>query len=383
MPHARCSSSTTPSLMNFTTLHEIIRGHIRRGNHFAVLGLLALNVVHEDPAFWQTCTYHDGIASAVIASFLANRGIEVPPTQETSPNINQDPLTANELYIMLRSIRGEDTLLSRFIDQLETGSVKGKQGNNRSSNNKGSNKISADASLPFAEVQVELEELCTVLQERFRSRDIKSNQTREVSDPLATIGSQALKRTRESDGMEETCADLVMESTAAVCPEARSLEPVDGHGGNGCSSALDVLARMPPLPGSTRALTSFDAVAGLVSHDKCEASASHSSGGRGSEAHLGFSCGTATVEPRPKQRRHKFTPEEDEAILQGVARFAKGPGRFESIFYAYRGVWHPARTATQLHDHWRGILRQRAVLHQEGYRGKNVLAARGGKGGLG
>ncbi|RNF11241.1 TTAGGG binding factor [Trypanosoma rangeli] len=376
--------------MNFTILHEIIRGHIRRGNHFAVLGLLALTVVHEDPAFWQTCTYHDGIASAVIASFLANRGIEGPPTpetrstgSETSPNISQDPLTANELYIMLRRIRGEDALLSRFIDQLETGSVKGKQGNNRSSNNKGSNKIGVDASLPFAEVQVKLEELCAVLQERFQSRDRRSNQTREVSDSLATTGSQASKRTRESDGIEETCANLVMESTAVVCPEARCLEPVDGHGGNGCSNALDVLARMPPLPGSTRALTSFDAVAGLVTHDKCEASASHGSGGRESEANGGLSCGIATVEPRPKQRRHKFTPEEDEAILQGVARFAKGPGRFESILYAYRGVWHPARTATQLHDHWRGILRQRAVLHQEGYRGKNSLAARGGKSGLG
>ncbi|RNF25782.1 TTAGGG binding factor [Trypanosoma conorhini] len=389
MSHTRCSTSTTPPLMDFTVLHEIIRGHIRRGNHFAVLGLLALSVIHEDSAFWQTCTYHDGIASAVIASSLEVRGIEAPPAQETSSagtegiqNLNHDPLTANELYAMLQRIRGEDALLSRVIGQLETDFVKENNSNNNGGN--GDKKIAVGASLPAAEAQVKLEEVCAVLQEHFRSRDERRSQPQEASNPLATIGFKALKRARESDDPEAICAALAVEATAVVNSKVRSPGAADGDGENGCSDALEVLARMPAVPGSTCALTSFDAVAGLVRHGERGVPASqNSAGGRDLGTQVGSACGVVAAEPRPKQRRHKFTPEEDDAILQGVARFGKGPGRFESILYAYRGVWHPARTATQLHDHWRGTLRQRVVLQQEGYRGKNTLAARGGKSGLG
>ncbi|KAG5481092.1 hypothetical protein LSCM1_06771 [Leishmania martiniquensis] len=61
------------------------------------------------------------------------------------------------------------------------------------------------------------------------------------------------------------------------------------------------------------------------------------------------------------RRRHKFSPQEDAAILHGVARFGQMSGSFQYILHAYRNVWRTGRTALHLYDHWRGALRRRAV----------------------
>ncbi|KAG5507660.1 hypothetical protein JKF63_06609 [Porcisia hertigi] len=61
------------------------------------------------------------------------------------------------------------------------------------------------------------------------------------------------------------------------------------------------------------------------------------------------------------RRRHKFSPQEDAAILHGIARFGQMSGSFQYILHAYRGVWRVGRTALHLYDHWRGALRRRAV----------------------
>ncbi|EKF31199.1 hypothetical protein MOQ_004968 [Trypanosoma cruzi marinkellei] len=381
MSYTHCPVSTSPPPMDFTVLHEIMRNHIRRGNHFAVLGILALTVLHEDPAFWQTCTYHDGIAAAVIATCVGNDGVKSHPpqesrcqTEETTPNFNQECLTENELYIMLRRVCGNDPLLYRVIHQLEMDPLK------ENSNSNGSSKgIDAAVSVPSAGMRVNLDEVCAVLQERFRGLEERRSQSQGATIPPVTVGPQALNWARESDGCEEHWAVSATESAAVTLPKSRYLEPVDGVDGAGCSDALEVLAHMRALPGTTCALKSFDAVAGLVDDVEREGLESHISRQQALEPKETFRNDIAPVGLRPKQRRHKFTPEEDEAILQGVARFAKGPGRFASILSAYRGVWHRDRTATQLQDHWRGTLRQRAVLQQGGYRGKNSIATRGGK----
>lgn len=66
------------------------------------------------------------------------------------------------------------------------------------------------------------------------------------------------------------------------------------------------------------------------------------------------------------RRRHKFSPQEDAAILHGVARFGQMSGSFQYILHAYRGVWRVSRTALHLYDHWRGALRRRAVAAASG-----------------
>ncbi|CAG9572511.1 conserved hypothetical protein [Leishmania major strain Friedlin] len=66
------------------------------------------------------------------------------------------------------------------------------------------------------------------------------------------------------------------------------------------------------------------------------------------------------------RRRHKFSPQEDAAILHGVARFGQMSGSFQYILHAYRSVWRAGRTALHLYDHWRGALRRRAVAAASG-----------------
>ncbi|PWV01644.1 putative ttaggg binding factor [Trypanosoma cruzi] len=265
MSYTHCPVSTSPPPMDFTVLHEIMRGHIRRGNHFAVLGILALTVVHEDPAFWQTCTYHDGIASAVIATCVGNDGVKTNPpqesrclTEEIAPNLNQEFLTENELYLMLRRVCGKDPLLCRVIHQLEMDPVRE---NNTSSGR--SKELDAAVSAPSEAMRMNLDEVLAVLHERFCSLDERRSQSQGTTIPPATIGPQALKRARESNGSEENLGDIATESAAVATPKSRYLEPVDDVDGAGCSDALEVLAHIHALPGTTCALNSFDAVAGL------------------------------------------------------------------------------------------------------------------------
>ncbi|KEG15139.1 TTAGGG binding factor [Trypanosoma grayi] len=362
------TSAATPS-MDFAALHDIMRDHIHRGNNFAVLATLALSVVHENPAFWQTCTYRNGIAAAVLASCIERRGTkhlqsEAGATEtSTASTAEEGPLTESELYILLRRIDDNDAILRRVIDQLEEGSAP-------------SNHDDMESSDPRSvETQIDLDMLCAVLRERCRS----CNEERDLIGDTGAASSSAtttrmLKRPRGSDAAEERHVVFTKEST--------STSTADDSRGEVDSDALNVLAQLPALPGSTRAVASFDAVGDFVNQGDGERveTGNQRFGCRSFHCEEAMGC-APIVELRPRQRRHKFTPEEDEAILRGVARYAQGIGRFESIFYAYRGVWHPDRTPTQLHDHWRGTLRQRAVLEQGGYRGKNSLASRRGGGG--
>lgn len=76
----------------------------------------------------------------------------------------------------------------------------------------------------------------------------------------------------------------------------------------------------------------------------------------------------STFRPRPptregKKSRASFTPEEDKALLSGVARF---PGctmdDFRTIFDMFPNVWCSSRTPHQLRDHWRQALKKRVEL---------------------
>ncbi|KAK7196962.1 ttaggg binding factor [Novymonas esmeraldas] len=67
-----------------------------------------------------------------------------------------------------------------------------------------------------------------------------------------------------------------------------------------------------------------------------------------------------------RRRRHRFSAQEDAAILHGVARFGQRTGSFQYIFHAYRSVWRAGRTALHLYDHWRGALRRHAVASTAG-----------------
>lgn len=65
----------------------------------------------------------------------------------------------------------------------------------------------------------------------------------------------------------------------------------------------------------------------------------------------------------PKRQRFEFTPDEDAAILKGVARYPGcTPTDFQHIFNLFREVWHPVRTASHLYDHWRRALKRRVEL---------------------
>ena len=57
--------------------------------------------------------------------------------------------------------------------------------------------------------------------------------------------------------------------------------------------------------------------------------------------------------------RHKFSPEEDAALIEGVSKF-HGAGRFRDILAAHRHVWKPSRTPQHLADHWK-VLRPRLI----------------------
>jgi hypothetical protein len=61
-----------------------------------------------------------------------------------------------------------------------------------------------------------------------------------------------------------------------------------------------------------------------------------------------------------RQRRHAFTQEEDDAIVEGVQRFT-GPSRFTQILQLYPHVWCQGRTAVQLSDHYRNHLRKKVI----------------------
>lgn len=69
---------------------------------------------------------------------------------------------------------------------------------------------------------------------------------------------------------------------------------------------------------------------------------------------------TAKQSASPRKLRAAFTSEEDEAILEGVAKYT-GADRFAAIFAAYRDVWLPGRSALHIAYHWRAVLRDRLL----------------------
>lgn len=384
MSRTRSLTVSDLPLLDFTILHEIMRDHLRRGNNFAVLGTLALDVVHENSIFWKTCTYHDGIAAATISLSMKNRERgahrhrEVSlRTSDASSKVDGEPLTSNELYIMLRRITGDDLLLHRVMDQLEEDPFL----SNKSSGDGGGDDVNAIS--PVVETRVALDEVCALLREHCGGGEIRQGNSVQTPAMATAVSPGPLKHGRESDSPLKHRVARRAEPTAEANMNKRCSSDPDETQEAVCTDALEVLARMSALPGSTRAVTSFDTMADSLDRDDSEGRTGilRRSLGRYSNVVMPVTAPTrpvVTMATRPRQRRHKFTPEEDEAILQGVARFTKGPRKFESILYAYRGVWHPERTAEQLRDHWRAILRPRAVLQDGGYRGKDSVARRGG-----
>jgi hypothetical protein len=117
------------------------------------------------------------------------------------------------------------------------------------------------------------------------------------------------------------------------------------------ASVLREIARTA-LPGSSVDIDSFEAIGPPLFQVK---------GGPVREAHE--RQGGAVTSGRAKQA---FSHEEDDAIVRGIARFAVGPSRFTDIYLAYKSVWKPGRTAQQLADHWRSVLKERTIRGQGG-----------------
>ena len=63
----------------------------------------------------------------------------------------------------------------------------------------------------------------------------------------------------------------------------------------------------------------------------------------------------------PSRVKQQFSKEEDEAIVRGIAKFAVGPSRFTDIYLAYKEVWKDGRTALQIADHWRSVLKDKTI----------------------
>ena len=64
----------------------------------------------------------------------------------------------------------------------------------------------------------------------------------------------------------------------------------------------------------------------------------------------------------PSRLKQQFSKEEDEAIVKGIGKFPVGPSRFTEIFREHKQVWKEGRTAQQLADHWRSVLKDKTIL---------------------
>ncbi|CBH16451.1 hypothetical protein, conserved [Trypanosoma brucei gambiense DAL972] len=362
--------STSPSPTDFSEVHKILCGHIKQGNNFSVAAAVALEPLHGSSEFWRTCGYRSGIVSALLASSL---GVQ----RETDQLSHLEPMTVADVYAMFRHVVDENAHLRQIIARLESGEC---------DPDDGSGGITSSA-----------ERLRSLISEGYDALTGRSSPCMGEDDcgqtpgkwKTCSNGAAGTKRRRDSPEVTER-AYVRPESPV---PASETLSPAANSGDDTVdeaeqNNALDVLEQLPALPGTTRTVSSFDAVGEMVNRgaggpslhptnpsefrvgsERGSTIETHSSSELSNFANVGV--GTSSG----KQKRYKFSASEDEAIIKGLARFTKGQQRFQQIYYAYRSVWHPARTVSQLYDHWRGTLRYK-VIQQQGYRGKNSVAAR-------
>nr|CCC94315.1 conserved hypothetical protein [Trypanosoma congolense IL3000] len=341
---------------NFSRVHEIVQKHAKQGNKFSVAAALTLPSIHEDPEFWRTCKYKEGIVSLFLDS---------EENAQNNTNDTQRPelvRSDGDLYTLLCNTVRENAQLRDIIKRLESGECSREQGGTEPS--------------PADSLRTAIEEARALLQSQATSQDSEGRRSagekRSRDDPGTQVHSPVRSEEYSSANEDHSPREMV-----PVSPDTVS----EGKKFN----AVDVLESIRALPGTRRTVSSFDALGDLLGNKEhvsawVGAMANQRRASRNSEssiesAHDDFGSRGSMGSPCKKQRRFKFSQAEDEAILHGVARFRTGAQRFQQIFYAYRNVWHPARTVQQLYDHWRGTLRYK-VIQQEGYRGKNSLAAR-------
>ncbi|KAG8348492.1 hypothetical protein ERJ75_000933400 [Trypanosoma vivax] len=348
-----------PSEVNFELVHEIMRRHLRRGCDFAVLAVIALDFIHNQPHFWRTCDYRDGIAAAVISSSVCL------PSPYNCHSPRAKPLTKNELFMILRAVGSDNPNVAAVIKQIEA------TGNELQTEVGGCMVNAIFGRIP---------DVCTFLRGRYRAHGVGDLGPEQPLMENDTLHSLSLKRPREAcrevseavtsgEGVPVTCEGTERGHDPVSCSEVPNEEQ--------SRDALQVLDQLHVLPGSRCTVSSFDAVGDLLGGKGRDSGTDH---GKQLDPFLvpldlergGKNSGGTSYS---RQRRFKFTEEEDAAIQQGLIRFPKDPGRFKRIFYAYQHVWRPGRTVNQLYDHWRGSLRYR-LLQQDGYRGKNSLGAR-------
>jgi hypothetical protein len=247
-------------------------------------------------------------------------------TSNSLSSSSRVPLSKNELYGLLVRSGGDGSIISQTIDAMERGA---------------------------GGAPVDLASLCAVLQAKGCGAASPAGPARREEAPHGVAGA---KRDREEDGgdVAATTADHLHG------PCAPPLAP-----SGGCGLPADLLAEVArtALPGATVVLDA--AAARQRELDETNEENIRNPTRRLLLAHP-LNSGGLVAEgdhhaPPQQQVRKKFTKEEDDAILRGIARFAVGPSRFSEIFYTYKTVWKAGRTAAHISDHWRNTLRHRVV----------------------
>ncbi|TPP50568.1 hypothetical protein CGC21_5290 [Leishmania donovani] len=180
---------------------------------------------------------------------------------------------------------------------------------------------------------------------------------------MARTGGASVSASSLSLSRPLTCSSI---PTTAAVPPARDNEEEER-----VSAAIRAFDAFTTALEQSAATTAGVSAGPPQSSLALSAPSSSSTGNLSSRRAAARHAASGALHPRPPvpppsstskvRRRHKFSPQEDAAILHGVARFGQVSGSFQYILHAYRSVWRAGRTALHLYDHWRGALRRRAV----------------------
>ncbi|TPP55229.1 hypothetical protein CGC20_39150 [Leishmania donovani] len=180
---------------------------------------------------------------------------------------------------------------------------------------------------------------------------------------MARTGGASVSASSLSLSRPLTCSSI---PTTAAVPPARDNEEEER-----VSAAIRAFDAFTTALEQSAAATAGVSAGPPQSSLALSAPSSSSTGNLSSRRAAARHAASGALHPRPPvpppsstskvRRRHKFSPQEDAAILHGVARFGQVSGSFQYILHAYRSVWRAGRTALHLYDHWRGALRRRAV----------------------
>lgn len=231
-----------------------------------------------------------------------------------------------------------------------------------------------------------------------RSRDDAAELSLPPSQPTRRQHNDDIVAGRASIGDVPADSDWWSPSTTQPQPGG-SLEAQLSHNTSTVPLAVQILQRMPCLPGTTfrRSGTTLDEVGYLTS---VPAEPTHANGPQvtterqrpvlpdntlafdyaaDSDSSSGITTPTASqarrrqtggggpnssvssvTRPDGSRRRFAFSPAEDACILEGVRRF-HAASRFTDIFNSCKDVWQPGRTPAALYDHWRAKLRSQLM----------------------